>query len=225
MSKRSYNQTCSVAGALDILGERWTLLVVRELLSGPKRYNDLLDGLSGIGTNLLAERLRALAGDGLITQRKLPRPAGVTVYELTEAGRALEPALLELVRWGMRHRRRVKKSAVYRATWTAVAMRAFFRPERAKDLKLACEFRVGDEMFHARVRDGELDTAAGPASEPDVRVTTTPAVFRRFEAGEDPKTLEKTGKWDVEGSKSALTKFAGLFEVGNWGGVERRAGG
>jgi DNA-binding HxlR family transcriptional regulator len=213
MTKRTYNQTCSVAGALDVLGERWTLLLVRELLTGPKRYNDLLDALPGIGTNLLAERLKTLANDGLISQRRLPAPAAASVYQLTEAGRRLEPVLLELVRWGMRYQRKGKKSAAYRATWTAVAMRAFFRPDRARGLKLSCEFRVADEVFYAEVRERELHTAAGPATQPDVVVTTTPEIFRRFESGESPDDLEKTGKWKVSGSATALRKFIGLFEV------------
>ncbi len=213
MRKRTYNQTCSVAGALDVLGERWTLLLIRELLTGPKRYNDLLDALPGIGTNLLADRLKSLTSDGLITQGKLPPPAAASVYELTEVGERLEPVLLELVRWGMRYRRKLKKSATYRATWTAVAMRAFFRPERARGVRLSCEFRVGDEVLHAVVRDGELRSVAGPALEPDVTVTTAPEIFRRFESGEDPADLEKTGKWKVTGSAAALKKFARLFEL------------
>lgn len=213
MTKRTYNQTCSVAGALDVLGERWTLLLIRELLTGPKRYNDLLDALPGIGTNLLADRLKNLTNDGLITQSKLPPPAAASVYELTEAGERLEPVLLELVRWGMRYQRKAKKSATYRATWTAVAMRAFFQPERARGMRLSCEFRVRDEVFNAQVRDGELHTAAGSAPAPDVVVTTTPEIFRRFESGEDPADLEKTGKWKVTGSSAALKKFTRLFEL------------
>jgi DNA-binding HxlR family transcriptional regulator len=185
MTKRTYNQTCSVAGALDVLGERWTLLLVRELLTGPKRYNDLLDALPGIGTNLLAERLKTLANDGLISQRRLPAPAAASVYQLTEAGRRLEPVLLELVRWGMRYQRK----------------------------GISCEFRVADEVFYAEVRERELHTAAGPATQPDVVVATTPEIFRRFESGESPDDLEKTGKWKVSGSATALRKFIGLFEV------------
>ncbi len=213
MRKRTYNQTCSVAGALDVLGERWTLLLVRELLTGPKRYNDLLDALPGIGTNLLADRLKSLTNDGLITQSKLPPPAAASVYELTEAGKRLEPVLLELVRWGKRYQRKARKSATYRATWTAVAMRAFFRPERARGVRLSCEFRVGDEVLNAVVRDGELRSGAGSALDPDVVVTTTPEVFRRFESGDDPADLEKTGKWALTGTAAALKKFTRLFEL------------
>src|SRR3712207_6674695 len=100
MSGRSYDQFCALAKALDVLGERWTLLVVRELLLGPKRYSDLLEGLPGIGTNLLATRLKTLEANGLVARRRLPAPAASTVYELTDRGRGLEPALYELMRWG-----------------------------------------------------------------------------------------------------------------------------
>src|SRR3954465_14659960 len=101
MSKRSYNQHCAMARALDALGERWTLLVIRELLPGPKRYKDLLEGLPGIGTNLLAARLRDLEAAGAIQRRMLPPPAGAVVYELTDSGRELESVVLDLARWGL----------------------------------------------------------------------------------------------------------------------------
>src|SRR5262245_63048394 len=99
---RSYRQYCAVARGLDVVGERWTLLIVRDLLVGPKRYTDLLDGLPGIGTNLLAARLRELEQGGVVRRTVLPPPAGSTVYELTEVGRALEPVVMALGRWGVR---------------------------------------------------------------------------------------------------------------------------
>ena len=101
MSKRRYNQYCAVARALDIVGERWTLLIVRELLSGPKRFKDLLVGLPGIGTNLLTARLKDLEGYGVVRRTILPPPAGSKVYELTELGRSLEPVIAALGQWGL----------------------------------------------------------------------------------------------------------------------------
>src|SRR5919202_4903626 len=98
----SYRQYCAVARGLDLVGERWTLLIVRDLLTGPKRYTDLLAGLPGIGTNLLATRLRELEQHGLVARRVLPPPAGSTVYELTDVGQTLEPVVLALGRWGRR---------------------------------------------------------------------------------------------------------------------------
>src|SRR5262249_19104128 len=99
---RSYRQYCAVARGLDVVGERWTLLIVRGLLVGPKRYKDLLDGLPGIGTNLLAARLKELEKVGVVRRTVLPPPAGSTVYELTESGQALEPVVMALGRWGVR---------------------------------------------------------------------------------------------------------------------------
>ena len=98
--KRSYGQWCGIARALDIVGERWSLLIVRNLLVGPKRYRDLLDGLPGIGTNLLARRLRDLEGYGVVERAKLPAPASATVYQLTRKGLELEPVVLALGSWG-----------------------------------------------------------------------------------------------------------------------------
>src|SRR5438270_8716701 len=98
--KRSYDQYCAVARGLDVIGDRWTLLLVRDLLLGPKRYKDLLEGLPGIGTNLLAARLKELEAAGIVRRGVLPPPAGSSVYELTDKGQALEPAILALGRWG-----------------------------------------------------------------------------------------------------------------------------
>src|SRR5438132_8507698 len=99
---RSYQQFCPAARALDVVGERWSLLVVRDLLTGPKRYTDLQAGLPGIGPNVLADRLRSLEGAGLIAKRRLPPPAASTVYELTELGSGLRPVLTALFGWGLR---------------------------------------------------------------------------------------------------------------------------
>jgi DNA-binding HxlR family transcriptional regulator len=107
-----------------VIGERWTLLVVRELLLGPKRYKDLLDGLPGIGTNLLAQRLRELEENGLVRRRRLPAPAGVAVYELTEAGRALEDSVLALGRWGAAFLGVPRTTDRYRPGWYVLSMLA-----------------------------------------------------------------------------------------------------
>src|SRR5437762_7857993 len=101
MTQRSYGQFEGLARALDVVGERWTLLLIRELLLGPRRYTDLLDGLPGIGTNLLARRLRQLEAAGVVRKSRTPPPSPSAVYELTDRGRELEPALLVLARWGM----------------------------------------------------------------------------------------------------------------------------
>src|SRR5687768_18395621 len=102
MQSRSYNQFCALAAGLDVIGERWNLLIIRELLPGPRRFKDLVDGLPGISTNLLSERLKELEQHGVLCRRILPPPSGAAVYALTPAGEALEPAVLELGKWGSR---------------------------------------------------------------------------------------------------------------------------
>src|SRR5438270_4362488 len=126
MPKRSYGQFEGLANALDAIGERWTLLLVRELLLGPRRYKDLLEGLPGIGTNLLARRLKELQGAGVIEKRTLPAPAGSSVYELTERGRGLEPALVALAGWGLVAMEEPSRTDVLRPAWAVLAFRSMF---------------------------------------------------------------------------------------------------
>ena len=130
MSKRSYRQYCSLARALDLVGERWTLLIVRELLSGPRRYQELLDNLPGIGTNLLAARLREL-GDVSIVRKVLLSAPRVRAYELTEMGRALEPAVVELARWGVIVLGHPRPNDHWSAQWNTLALTARFQADKA----------------------------------------------------------------------------------------------
>ena len=134
MSKRSYNQYCAVARALDIVGERWTLLVVRELLTGPKRFKDLLEGLPGIGTNLLAARLKDLEGYGVVHRTTLPPPAGSKVYELTELGSSLELVVAALGRWGLEFLGAPDQEDDVRPVWAVVAVRSAVKQEAARGL-------------------------------------------------------------------------------------------
>jgi DNA-binding HxlR family transcriptional regulator len=134
MSKRSYNQYCAVARALDIVGERWTLLVVRELLTGPKRFKDLLEGLPGIGTNLLAARLKDLEGYGVVHRTTLPPPAGSKVYELTELGSSLELVVAALGRWGLEFLGAPDQEDDLRPVWAVVAVRSAVKQEAARGL-------------------------------------------------------------------------------------------
>lgn len=211
MSKRGYRQVCSVAGALDLIGERWTFLLIRELLTGPKRYADLLESLKGIGTNLLAARLKSLMENRLISQRELPPPAASRVYELTESGFALEPVILELVRWGLQHQQRPPDDALYRPNWSMLAMRALFVPEHARGIHLACQFDIDGFRFFARVEDGTLTTRQGEDRDADVVVTTDESTYRMFERGKSLGALDKMETWQVEGPVEALERFTTLF--------------
>lgn len=214
MATRSYNQACAIAGALDLLGERWTLLVVRNLLTGPKRYTDLLHGLEGIGTNLLADRLKSLTEAGMVTQRRLPPPAAARVYELSEKGLELEEPLVELCRWGLRHGVAPGGSATYDVGWSVLAMKAAFRPDRAEGISITCEFHVDDIVFHAAIADGRLTTAFGPATDPQLVLTTDEAGFREMAARQvDVSQLIVSGRAKLEGDPNGFRRFAEVFEV------------
>src|SRR5918999_5672535 len=134
MAKRNYDQYCPAARSLDVLGERWTLLVVRDLLLGPRRYTDLLEGLPGIGPNVLAERLRHLQGAGVVRRTTLPPPAASTVYELTELGEALRPVVRELTRWGLNLMDAPRPGEHLRPGWLVRVIEATARPEATRGL-------------------------------------------------------------------------------------------
>jgi len=207
-SRRSYDQYCAVARGLDVIGERWTLLLIRDLLLGPKRYKDLLAGLPGIGTNLLADRLRGLEAAGLIERTVLPPPAGSSVYQLTEAGRGLEPALFAIGRWGARFLGPPRKTdnLVPRAYF--VAMRAAFRPEAAKDLSETYEVRVGDLVFEVRVDRGQLTTSEGRATNPDVVLTMdVEALNALMFQTLTPAAALASGRVELQGDRKALDRF------------------
>jgi DNA-binding HxlR family transcriptional regulator len=172
--RKHYEQYCPMAHALDLIGERWALLVVRELMHGPKRYTDLVERLPGIGTNILASRLRDLEACGIITKRTLPPPAASRVYELTEYGRDLRPAMRELALWGARSLGPPTAEDELFEGWLANAVDIVLAPLAPPG---RFEFRVGDEV--ASLVDGVAH--AGPAEDPDVVVEGDPeALYYMF---------------------------------------------
>jgi DNA-binding HxlR family transcriptional regulator len=212
MAKRRYGQFCALARTLDTVGERWTLLVVRELMLGPKRYTDLLDALPGIGTNLLADRLKELEQHGVVTRTKLHPPAPAAVYELTERGRELKPALIALTRWGSKELERPRRSEHFRPAWLGLAMLAAFRSESAAGISETYEFRIGDEVLHACVEDGALEVRQGPSDNPDLAFTTDTRTLRQILSGR--LTLMDAVAHDdaqITGLHSALVRCAGVF--------------
>jgi DNA-binding HxlR family transcriptional regulator len=221
---RSYDQYCAVARGLDVIGDRWTLLLVRDLLLGPKRYKDLLDGLPGIGTNLLADRLRELEGAGVIERTVLPPPAGSTVYVLTEAGQALEPALVALGRWGARFLGAPRKTDAMVPRAYFVAMRGVFNPDVAAGVTESYEVRVGDLVFEARVADGRLATREGQASNPDVVMTMSVETLNdlMFQLISPAAALAK-GRVDVKGDRRAFERFFRLVGFHNRPGLSSAA--
>ena len=176
MAKR-IDQYCPVVHALSLVGERWSLLIVRELLRGPKRYTDIEHGLPGIPSNILSSRLRDLEAGGVVEKRKLPPPAASTVYELTQYGRGLEAPMHALARWGARSLGPPKPEDELYEDWGLNALRAVFNPERAKGLTATLVLKIDDDAFTAYVRDGALETECGAAADADLVVETDKETF------------------------------------------------
>ncbi|MBZ0284305.1 MAG: winged helix-turn-helix transcriptional regulator [Anaerolineae bacterium] len=215
MKNRSYNQFCALAYALDVIGERWTLLIVRELLAGPRRFKDLLDGLPDISTNLLSERLKSLEQQGILCRRVLPPPAGSAVYQLTECGQALEVAVLELGKWGSRLLpSSLEGLAMPSLGATALAIKAFFRPEQAQHANEIYELHLGHEVLQVQIEDGMLHVRQGQTQKADAVLHTEMPVFMGLFAGQlKPEDALAAGLIRVEGDPDGLSRFLTLSSV------------
>ena len=204
---KRFDQYCPVAHALSLVGERWSLLVVRELLHGPKRYTDLAHGLPGIGTNILAARLRDLEEFGVVQKRKLPPPTPVTVYELTEYGKGLNEAIYALGRWGARTLGPPKAKDELYPEWGVNALPALFNPEAARGLTETYVLKIGDDVFTARIVDGALDASVGAADDADLVLETDMETFFLLASGElDPQEAVQSGAVQIEGIVDALDR-------------------
>jgi DNA-binding HxlR family transcriptional regulator len=205
MARRSYEQFCTLATALDVVGERWTLLIVRELMLGPRRFTDLLDGLPGIGRNLLAARLKHLEEEGLVRRDTLPPPAASRVYELTEHGRGLGPALAELGRWGVERLGERRPEQTFNPAWGMFPLSYMADREAARDLDETWEFRIGPATFTLRVSGGRVIPRSGGTEAPDLIVRmdedTLAALFSR---SLPPLEALTSGRVTAEGSPEAL---------------------
>jgi DNA-binding HxlR family transcriptional regulator/putative sterol carrier protein len=213
--KRSYEQYCPAAKALDLVGERWTLLVVRELLLGPRRYGDLIEALPGIGTNLLAERLRRLEDAGFVQRRRLDPPAGSTVYQLTERGAGLEDVVLALARVGMAALGQPRREETFRPEWLTLTLRANFDPDAAHGVRETYELRVDGQPVHVRVDRGRVEARSGPAAEPDLVLEAKAPALARLGRGElEPEEALTSGALRVSGDPGALLRFLRVFRLG-----------
>ena len=214
MAKRGYNQYCAAARALDLLGERWTLLLIRELLTGPKRYTDLLHGLPGIGTNLLANRLKELESAAVIQRSELPPPAASAVYELTERGRELEDVIVPLARWGLPLLGRRGRKQAWQPEWSILAMQATFRPERAAGINEQYQFEVDGEVFFAHVNDGAVSTGRGPATDPAFTLRASAGTFLAVADGSiSPAEAIGTGRYAIDGDAAAFERCVNIFSL------------
>lgn len=204
---KPFEQYCPVAHALCLVGDRWSLLIVRELLHGPKRYTDLLQGLPGLGTNILAKRLRDLEEAGVVARSKLPPPAASTVYELTEYGRELDEAFYALARWGARSLAPPGPGDELYAGWSLNAAAALFLPEAARGLTETYALNVEGEVFTIAVDDGHMQASLGAAEDAAVMIELDMATFFRLNRGElPPRKALKQGLVRIDGDKTAFER-------------------
>lgn len=210
---RCYPDACATAHALDLMGERWALLVMRELLLGPRRFGDLKASLSGISANVLSQRLEGLEISGVVRRRRLPPPASVQVYELTAWGYEAEPVILALGRWGARSPMQ-DTSMPLSAVASMLSLRAMFDSRRAGDATIRLSIRIGEDVFALRLADGILDIRRGSEAAPDLALAGSPEAIVGLVYGFAPlERLERDGVLTLEGDRSLLARFADMFEL------------
>jgi DNA-binding HxlR family transcriptional regulator len=210
---RTYGDSCGIARGLDRIGERWALLIVRELLLGPKRFTDLRDGLPRVSPDVLAQRLRELEQAGVVRRRKLPPPAGARVYELTEWGYELEPVLVALGRWGSRAAQARSPSGLSPDA-LAVALMSMFDADAAAGLDHSYHLRLGEHGFSVRVADGSLQVARDDAPPPGAALTieADPAALTAvLWHGLPAREAIAAGALHVQGRRQELARFLKLF--------------
>ena len=206
---RSYGDQCGVARSLDVIGERWALLIVRELLLGPKRFNDLLAGLDGASPNVISQRLRELTGSGVIRQRDLGPPARVRVYELTDWGRELEPVVLHLGQWGTRAP--LPEGARWGLDSLLLALQATADPLVVNG---RYELRVGADVFTVDGTSGSVRMRRGTADRPDAALTTDADTLHAVALGK--RSIAETaesGDLRLDGDPRAISGLTGLLQA------------
>lgn len=212
-SPRRYDDACAAAHALDLLGERWALLVVRELMFGAKRFSDLRADLPGISANVLTQRLEGLAAAGILVRRKLPPPGATQVYELTQWGYETEPVFQALGRWAARSPHH-DPTLPFGATSLFLSFRTMLDPVLAEGIDARIGFQIGAESFMARLGDGRIEIARAPISDADVvfaaAATTMAAVIY---AGQPLSEAEAAGALAIEGDRPLAERFLTLFPL------------
>jgi DNA-binding HxlR family transcriptional regulator/putative sterol carrier protein len=225
MTRHRYQQYCALARTLEIAGDRWTLLIVRELAPGPRRFTDLLDGLPGVSRKLLTDRLRALEGNGVVIRRELPPPAARQVYELTEDGHDLATAMSPLIAWGTRRIGDRKPGESFRARWPAVAMAGLADRETAKGVNETYQYLVGDSAFHFTVDDGSIELHDGRAEDPSVVVTTDEQTWADIASGKTvASSAAAAGALTLAGDPEAVKRLRKIFSRRQMLGQARTAG-
>jgi DNA-binding HxlR family transcriptional regulator len=201
---RTYDQYCGAARALDVVGDRWTLLIVRELLiQQPCRYTDLRYGLPGIATNLLADRLRELEEHGVITREAAPPPVATTLFRLTPRGEALRPVLYALGRWGRELLENTPEDAAFRSHWLALPLELQLTDHTPDQPPVTIQVCTGDQPLLIQTADGGVRVRAGRAPDPDATLTGTPPLVLGV----------LTGRLDLETARARGLDFLGDTEA------------
>ena len=212
-SRRRYDDACATAHAMDLVGERWALLVIRELMFGPKRFSDLRADLPGISANVLTQRLEGLEAAGIVTRRKLPPPTPVQLYELTEWGAQAEPIFQALGRWAARSPLH-DPTLPFSASSLFLSFRTMFDPAGAGDLAASIGFRIGKERFLVRIAGGRLTAERRSFEGADaVFAGTAPAIAAVVYGGVPIAAMIEAGALAVEGDRIVAERFTGLFPL------------
>jgi DNA-binding HxlR family transcriptional regulator len=205
--KRGYDDACGTAHALELIGERWALLVLRELMLGSRRFSELRADLPGISANVLTQRLNDLEQRGLVVKKRLPPPASVQVYEATAWGLEAEPIVQALGRWAARSPRHDPTLPISGVS-ILLSFRTMFDPLRAKDMKATIAFRFGEDRYYVEIGDGKLVAHRGEPDAADLIVTAEPTMLAAVVYGKQP--LDLVG---IEGDRSLFQRFVDLFEL------------
>ena len=207
----TYHQHCPAARALEIVGERWTMLIAREPLLGPRRFTDLMEGLPGISANVLTGRLKDLEEAGLVSRRTLPPPAASAVYELTEDATGLADVLAAMTRWGTSLLGRPRRGDVVRSEWLLLAS-AVTSPAPEAIEGATFEVHSGDEVVHVEARDGRLHPRQGPAPSPTAVITARAAALAQIASGDVtiPAALDSAAV-AITGDRAAARRFLDLM--------------
>jgi DNA-binding HxlR family transcriptional regulator len=214
MSTRAYGQYCGFARALEMVGERWAFLIVRDLLVGAKRFTDLHRGLAGIPTNVLTARLKELEEAGVVRRRLLPRPTGSIVYELTAYGKELDDIVLRLGAWGAKSLGEPRPIEGITADSMVMAMRSTFRPEAARGTRATYEIHFGEIVINVRVRGAKLVVEKGALPGADLVIHAGIGIKSVMTGELTPTEALRNGSVHITGDPALLTRFAELFRIG-----------
>jgi DNA-binding HxlR family transcriptional regulator len=213
MTSRTYGQYCGLARAAEVVGERWALLVIRDLLLGPKRFTDLRAGLPRIPSNILSARLKELEQRGVVERRLLPRPASAVVYELTPYGRELEPILHAFGGWGLKSLGEPHPDDIMNQDSLSLALQGAFQPTRARRQRAKYEVRVKETVVHAEVQDGALRVGFGPAEKADLTIETDLTIRALLSRQISAREALKRGKVRLRGNRALFERFVEIFEL------------